>query len=51
MRRPARKRGRCSTIDKEWPYSITGAPRVADGKVFIGNAGAEHGRARIRVGL
>jgi quinohemoprotein ethanol dehydrogenase len=32
-----------STIDKEWPYSITGAPRVADGKVFIGNAGADLG--------
>jgi quinohemoprotein ethanol dehydrogenase len=32
-----------STIDKEWPYSITGAARVADGKVFIGNAGADFG--------
>jgi quinohemoprotein ethanol dehydrogenase len=32
-----------NTIDKEWPYSITGAPRVADGKVFIGNAGADLG--------
>jgi len=32
-----------NTIDKEWPYSITGAPRVAKGKVFIGNAGAEFG--------
>jgi len=31
------------TIDKEWPYSITGAPRVAKGKVFIGNAGADFG--------
>src|SRR5690606_39207090 len=31
------------TIDKDWPYSITGAPRVADGKVCIGNAGAELG--------
>ncbi len=31
------------TIDKEWPYTITGAPRVADGKVFIGNAGADLG--------
>jgi quinohemoprotein ethanol dehydrogenase len=32
-----------NTIDKEWPYSITGAPRVAKGKVFIGNAGADLG--------
>ena len=32
-----------NTIDKAWPYSITGAPRVAKGKVFIGNAGAEFG--------
>src|SRR5690606_4827621 len=32
-----------NTIDPEWPYSITGAPRVAKGKVFIGNAGAEFG--------
>ena len=31
------------TIDPEWPYSITGAPRVANGKVFIGNGGAELG--------
>lgn len=26
-----------------WPYTITGAPRVAKGKVFIGNGGAEYG--------
>jgi PQQ-dependent dehydrogenase (methanol/ethanol family) len=32
-----------NTINREWPYSITGAPRVADGKVFIGQAGAEFG--------
>jgi PQQ-dependent dehydrogenase (methanol/ethanol family) len=32
-----------NTIDKEWPYSITGAPRVAKGKVFIGEAGADLG--------
>ena len=32
-----------NTIDRDWPYSITGAPRVAKGKVFIGNAGAEFG--------
>ncbi|MGD8341334.1 MAG: PQQ-dependent dehydrogenase, methanol/ethanol family, partial [Gammaproteobacteria bacterium] len=25
------------------PYTITGAPRVADGKVIIGNGGAEYG--------
>ncbi|MGE0115068.1 MAG: PQQ-dependent dehydrogenase, methanol/ethanol family [Steroidobacteraceae bacterium] len=26
-----------------WPYTITGAPRVFDGRVVIGNAGAELG--------
>jgi quinohemoprotein ethanol dehydrogenase len=31
------------TIDKHFRYSITGAPRVAKGKVFIGNGGAEFG--------
>ena len=32
------------TADVEkWPYTITGAPRVAKGKVFIGNGGAEYG--------
>ena len=30
-------------IDRERDYSITGAPRVANGKVFIGNGGAEFG--------
>ena len=30
-------------IDRERHYSITGAPRVARGKVFIGNGGAEFG--------
>ena len=29
-------------IDR-WPYTITGAPRIAKGKVFIGNGGAEYG--------
>ncbi len=29
--------------DLSWAYSITGAPRVFDGKVIIGNAGAEFG--------
>ena len=31
------------TVDPSQPYSITGAPRVANGKVFIGNGGAEYG--------
>jgi quinohemoprotein ethanol dehydrogenase len=31
------------TTDISKPYSITGAPRVAKGKVFIGNGGAEFG--------
>jgi quinohemoprotein ethanol dehydrogenase len=32
------------TVDnKKWPYSITGAPRVFNGKVVIGNGGAELG--------
>lgn len=31
------------TIDPEKPYTITGAPRVANGKVIIGNGGAELG--------
>jgi len=31
------------TIDPQFRYSITGAPRVAKGKVFIGNAGGEFG--------
>lgn len=26
-----------------WPYTITGAPRAAKGKVYIGNGGAEYG--------
>jgi len=33
------------TFEPVWPYTITGAPRVFDGKVVIGNAGAE-GAAR-----
>ena len=28
---------------EEWPYSITGAPRVVKGRVIIGNGGAEFG--------
>ena len=31
------------TIDKSKPYTITGAPRVVNGKVIIGNGGAELG--------
>lgn len=31
------------TIDKAYPYTITGAPRIIDGKVIIGNGGAELG--------
>ncbi|MDA1075814.1 MAG: PQQ-dependent dehydrogenase, methanol/ethanol family [Proteobacteria bacterium] len=30
-------------IDRSRDYTITGAPRVAAGKVFIGNGGAEYG--------
>ncbi len=33
------------TFEPVWPYTSTGAPRVFDGKVLIGNAGAE-GAAR-----
>ena len=32
-----------TVIDHERDYSITGAPRVAAGKVYIGNGGAEFG--------
>ncbi|MFI5320623.1 MAG: PQQ-dependent dehydrogenase, methanol/ethanol family, partial [Myxococcota bacterium] len=32
-----------NTIDRTKPYTITGAPRVARGLVFIGNGGAEFG--------
>lgn len=31
------------TVDSTKPYTITGAPRVVDGKVIIGNSGAELG--------
>jgi PQQ-dependent dehydrogenase (methanol/ethanol family) len=31
------------TIERGRPYSITGAPRVVEGKVIIGNAGADFG--------
>jgi alcohol dehydrogenase (cytochrome c)/quinohemoprotein ethanol dehydrogenase len=32
-----------STVDGSKPYSVTGAPLVVDGRVIIGNAGAEYG--------
>jgi alcohol dehydrogenase (cytochrome c)/quinohemoprotein ethanol dehydrogenase len=32
-----------NTIDREKPYTITGAPRVVKGNVLIGNGGAELG--------
>ncbi|MGI9308179.1 MAG: PQQ-dependent dehydrogenase, methanol/ethanol family, partial [Gammaproteobacteria bacterium] len=31
------------TIDRERPYTITGAPRVIQDKVIIGNSGADYG--------
>ena len=31
------------TVDQSKPYTITGAPRIVDGKVLIGNGGAELG--------
>lgn len=31
------------TVDQDKPYTITGAPRVVNGKVLIGNGGAELG--------
>ena len=31
------------TVDRARPYTITGAPRIADGRVIIGNGGAELG--------
>ncbi|MEM8811200.1 MAG: PQQ-dependent dehydrogenase, methanol/ethanol family [Pseudomonadota bacterium] len=30
-------------INRDWSYTITGAPRVYNGKVVIGNGGAEYG--------
>ncbi len=29
--------------EPDWPYTITGAPRVFDGRILIGNAGADLG--------
>jgi len=36
-------RWRTDTIDRKPPYTITGAPRVVNGLVVIGNGGAEFG--------
>ena len=30
-------------IDRNKDYTITGAPRIANNKIFIGNGGAEYG--------
>jgi quinohemoprotein ethanol dehydrogenase len=38
-----RPRWEVMTVDPSRPYSITGAPRVVDGKVIIGNGGADFG--------
>ncbi|MDH3271865.1 MAG: PQQ-dependent dehydrogenase, methanol/ethanol family [Gemmatimonadota bacterium] len=35
-----------TTIDPSLPLYITGAPKVFDGKVLVGNGGTEHGPAR-----
>jgi quinohemoprotein ethanol dehydrogenase len=32
-----------TTVDQSQAYTITGAPRIANGKVIIGNGGAEYG--------
>jgi PQQ-dependent dehydrogenase (methanol/ethanol family) len=37
------ERWRTDTIDRQPPYTITGAPRVVDGLVIIGNGGADYG--------
>ena len=34
---------RVNTIDRDKPYTITGAPRIIKGNVMIGNGGAEYG--------
>jgi quinohemoprotein ethanol dehydrogenase len=41
--RSGRKVWEVLTVDRKQPYTITGAPRVAKGKVFIGNGGGEFG--------
>jgi len=37
------ERWRTLTFDRDHPYAITGAPRIAGGVVVIGNGGAEYG--------
>ena len=37
------ERWRTDTIDRQPPYTITGAPRVVNGLVIIGNGGADFG--------
>ncbi|MGB5257879.1 MAG: PQQ-dependent dehydrogenase, methanol/ethanol family [Woeseiaceae bacterium] len=37
------ERWRTDTIDRKPPYTITGAPRVVNGLVIIGNGGADYG--------
>ena len=32
-----------NTVDRKFPYTITGAPRIVKGNVLIGNGGAEFG--------
>lgn len=32
-----------TVIRRDWAYTITGAPRIVNGKVIIGNGGAEYG--------
>ena len=41
--RTGRPRWSVQTFDKQWPYSITGAPRVFDGRIVVGNGGADLG--------
>lgn len=38
-----KKRWEVNTIDRSKPYTITGAPRIVNDKVLIGNGGAEYG--------
>ena len=42
-RKSGEVRWRTDTIDRDHPYTITGAPRVVDGKVIIGAGGGEYG--------
>ena len=42
-RKTGKERWSTQTFDHAEPYSITGAPRVYDGKVVIGNGGADYG--------